>query len=291
MVGIKAEAVEANDQGVKLADARRYAEAIPFYEKALRLAPRWYAPHMNLGIARKHSGQWAGSLSSSLKAIELDAEGAGAGALWNVGVAATALDDWFRARWAWTKLGIALPPGEGPIDMNIGITPIRVSCDQSSEVVWCHRIDPARARIQSIPTPESGRHYRDLLLHDGEPRGQRRYGDETLSVFDELAVLEKSRFRTWKVDVVAPSSGDIEKLIQSAAGAAALEDWTASLRILCRQCSEGTPHEHQPSPQAPWKAERTIGVAADDEAVFAVIAQWGASNAGCSASEPELLLP
>jgi hypothetical protein len=81
--------------------------------------------------------------------------------------------------------------------MKIGITPIRVCCDAHPEVVWCHRLDPARAPIESIPTPESGRRYRDLLLHDGEPRGKRRYRDKTLSVFDELAVLEKSSFRTW----------------------------------------------------------------------------------------------
>jgi tetratricopeptide (TPR) repeat protein len=282
------EAIRANEAGVELANARQYAEALPFYEKAVRLAPDWYALHLNIGIATKHTGDWARSLAGSLRALELDPARAGTGALWNAGVAATALGDWARARWAWTKLGIPIPEGDGPIDIGIGTTPIRVSCDEHPEVVWCYRLDPARARIESIPTPESGRRYHDLLLHDGEPRGKRRYGDETLSVFDELAVLEVSPFQTWSVDVVATAEADVKDLFQLVAQGceAALEDWTASLQILCKQCSEGVPHEHGPEAPRPWTPERRIGIATRDDAVFFLIRKWATSRHGRAASSP-----
>ncbi len=288
------EAIRANDAGVAFADERRYAEAAPFYEQALTLAPGWYAPHLNLGIARKHTGDWARSLAASIRAHELDAERAGSGALWNAGVAATALGDWSRARWAWTKVGIPLPAGEGPLELNYGLTPIRVSCKANPEVVWCHRIDPARARIESIPTPESGRRHGDMLLHDGAPTGKRRYRDQVLSVFDELALLEPSPFHTWRIDLVAPSPSDVEELFRAVAEGteAALEDWTGSLEMLCAKCSEGLPHEHGEGArrEVAWKAERMVGVATRDERVFAVIEKWVKAGGGRGTSEAECLL-
>lgn len=292
MADIDLRAITANDAGTELADARRFAEAIPFYETAIPLASDWYAPYANLGIACKHTGDFARSLSASLRAYELNPQRAGNGVLWNVGVAATALGDWAHARWAWSMVGIPVPDGEGPIDMNIGMTPIRVSCDESPEVVWCHRIDPARARIESIPTPETGRRYHDLVLHDGEPRGKRNYRDQVLSVFDELAILEVSPYRTWKVDVVAASQDEVDELFRLTADRsdAALEDWTGSLEILCKECSEGAPHEHREPPDPPWKPERMIGIATTDDAVFHLIQKWSRSGRGRRASAPEPLL-
>lgn len=286
-------AIAANSAGVRLADQRRFAQAIPFYETARALSPRWYAPHLNLCIALKQTGDWSGCLAAAVRALELDPDRAGSGASWNAGVAATALGDWERARWAWTKVGITLPEGDGPIDLNIGTTPIRINCDEKPEVVWCHRIDPARARIESVPTPESGRRYHDVLLHDGEPRGKRKYGQTLLSVFDELAVLERSSFRTWSVNVVAPGADDLEALFRAVAteSDAALEDWTASLELLCKQCSEGVPHEHGPAPERSWTPQRTIAVATRDDVVFPLFGRWANDQGNRSAAAPVLLTP
>lgn len=158
--------------------------------------------------------------------------------------------------------------------------------------MWCHRIDPARARIESIPTPESGRRYQDLVLHDGEPRGKRRLGEREVSVFDELALLDPSPFKTWCIDVVAPDEKDLEALFRKLAECtdAALEDWSESLEILCKSCSEGVPHEHVPPSAKAWHSARRIGVAARDEGVFRHVVAWAGERAGCHASEPALLL-
>lgn len=283
-------AIQANERGTELAHERRYAESIPHYERALALAPAWFAPHINLGAACKHTSDFERSLTECLKALELGPKHVRGQALWNVGIAATALGDWPRARWAWAESGVRLPPGEGPITMNIGATPIRVSCHEHPEIVWCDRVDPARARIENVPTPETGRRYHDLVLHDGEPRGQRRYKGQMLPVFDELAVLERSDFRTFRVDVVAPTERALSALLRTVSERtdAALEDWTGSLELLCRGCSEGVPHDHVDREQ-PWTPERMLGVATRDEAVFDVIRAWARSKKR-SASSPKLLL-
>jgi hypothetical protein len=54
---------------------------------------------------------------------------------WNLGMAATALGDWKTAREVWSRYGISVPEGAGPIDMNLGLVPIRVSPAGNAEVV------------------------------------------------------------------------------------------------------------------------------------------------------------
>src|SRR5205807_10273545 len=66
-------------------------------------------------------------------------------AWWNQGIAATALGRWGLARRAWAGFGIDLPAGEGPLDFPCGSCPVRLCPDGDAEVVWAHRIDPARS--------------------------------------------------------------------------------------------------------------------------------------------------
>ena len=41
------------------------------------------------------------------------------------------------------------------------------------------------------------------------------------------------------------------------------EDWTQSVRRICKACSEGQPHAHGDEPAEPeWKRERELGFAA-----------------------------
>src|SRR5262245_9044692 len=164
---IPAAALAAHEAAGACIDERRFVDAIPHEETAVRLCPDWSSPWFNLAVGYKHARRWQETLDACERAIALGADHV-EGAHWNAGIAATALGRWDRARAAWSATGIELPTGDGPIDMKIGATPIRVSPDEMPEVVWCDRIDPCRARIRSVPLPESRRRYDDLLLHDGE---------------------------------------------------------------------------------------------------------------------------
>jgi len=115
--------------------------------------------------------------------------------------------------------------------------------------VWMRRIDPARGRIINVPQPEVDRRYGDLVLHDGEPRGERMFHGRPRPVFDELAVLERSEFGTWEIALEAPAPADVDAIVALFEDVeVVVEDWTAPASV------EGA-----------WLPERRLGVAARHE--------------------------
>jgi len=280
-------ASRANNRGIALADAHDHASAIPHYLEAVRLSPSWSAPWFNLGVSYKFTGDFAGSLRASERALAIDREAAGEGAIWNVGIAATAVGDWAKARRAWKEFGIAIPDGEGPIDDAGALTPIRLNPRGDGEVVWTLRIDPARARIRSIPLPASGHRYDDLLLHDGAPNGYRQLQGQDVPVFDELTILEPSKYETWTVAIVAPTGADVDNLVERLRAIdVPAEDWT-TVRNLCAKCSTGTPHAHRGDEQAPaWTEDRNVAMAVRASVMEQALTAWVSEDRGRSLSAP-----
>ena len=195
----------------EMGDLDRAATA---FERAIRHADNWSAPWYNLGLVRKRRRQWPESLACNLQAAELNPSDEAA--WWNAGIAATALGEWETARHAWSSVGITLPPGAGEVRLPLGLTPIRLNPHGNSEVVWCQRIDPARAIIQNVPLPTSGYRHGDLLLHDGAPTGMRRWRDQEIPVFDALQRLRVSSYATYAVRVRAASEAAIIALAELA---------------------------------------------------------------------------
>jgi hypothetical protein len=265
---VPAAAREEHEKSATCIDERRFVDAIVHAEAAARLCPDWASPWWQLTVGYKHAGRWQDVLRAHDRVMALSPDDA-EGPTWNAGIAATALGLWPRARAAWTAAGIELPPGEGPIEMGLGPTPIRVAPETDPEVVWCDRLDPCRARIRSVPLPDSGRRYDDLLLHDGEPRGTRQFRGRAVAVFDELAVLEASAFGTWEVVVRAGHPEELAALLEELHEAELnVEDWTDSVRVLCAQCSLGDPRDHaeHDGPAEPgWAEQRRLGVAVRSE--------------------------
>ena len=154
---------------------------------------------------------------------------------------------------AWHKMS----PGDGPIEMRIG--PSRSACRrENAEVVWCDRIDPCRAIIHSVPLPESEAPLRRSAAHDGEARGRRQFGNDSVPVFDELDVLERSAYGTWEIVVRCADPEQLQSLIAELKRAElGVEDWTGSVQMLCAACSLGEPHDHQERDrtQGEWQPE------------------------------------
>jgi tetratricopeptide (TPR) repeat protein len=231
-------AIRHNEKAITLKQRGQIAEAVNYYQKAIKLWPAWATPWYNLGLLRKEQRNWQESLRCNQKAVALDPSEQDA--WWNLGVAATALADWTEARRAWKGFGIEIPEGEGPIEMEIGLTPIRINPYDDAEVVWCRRIDPARAVIACVPLPQSDHRFGDLLLHDGAPNGFRKVDDKDVPVFDELQLLTPSEYGTFEVIVSGVKPEDIDSLSDLAAeDGLAAEDWSSNLRAICRACSEG----------------------------------------------------
>ncbi|MEV6285534.1 hypothetical protein [Kribbella sp. NPDC051770] len=260
------------------------------------LLPEFSDMWFEAGMYSKARGDWAESAARNLRAVELfTAEDAARydgvnPAAWNLGIAATALGDWATARRAWAAYGIqGIEPGDELIDLDFGLVPIRLNPDRPSlphqivpdlgdtETVWCRRRSPAHAVISSVPMQSSGHRFRDVLLHDGEPKGTRRLGDHELSVFDELARLDDSGLPTWQAQLTGTRPGDLEALANTLGPRGlGLDDWSG-IRLMCSACSHGNPdadHDH-----APASTETTVlGLAGNEPDLHACLDPWLAAR-------------
>jgi hypothetical protein len=259
----------------------RVDEAIAIYLEAIACDPENAVSYYNLGLIYKYLGEWEQSFEFNLKANTLDPEDGAA--CWNLAIAATALHNWPVARSKWKEYGVELDEGVGPIEMDFGLSPIRLNPDDDAEVVWAERIDPARARIDSIPFLQSGFHYGDVVLNDGAPVGYRMLNERECAVFNVLELFEPSGYTTCAVTVTVECDADLDALVDSfSATRSHFEDWTLNTRMLCKACSEGRPHEqHDHDREMEWSGERRLGVAVypgDD--IRQIMAQWQASSKG-----------
>lgn len=250
-------------------------KAIECYKRVIQLDPDNSSCHYNIGLIYKYRKDWGMSFEFNRKACELNPEDEST--LWNLGIAATAMRDWTTARDMWRRCGFEIGEGEGPIAANFGYTPIRLNPDDQAEVVWALRIDPVRARITSVPLPESGHCTGDIVLHDGAAVGYRLYEELEYPVFNELELFEKSALSTYKIDVRVSEQEDIEALEEMLSDKDMLsEDWTTDYRLLCKACSEGRPHdEHDHDVEPEWTPEHEIAVAARSlKEIEAIANRW-----------------
>jgi tetratricopeptide (TPR) repeat protein len=270
-------ASQSNQRGNRyLAGGRDLDRAAKAFREAIDAAPDWSVPWFNLGLVCKRRCEWAESLRCNQEAARLDTSDEAT--WWNLGIAATALGDWTEARRAWAAYGVKLPPGDGEIAMRLGLTPIRLNPDSHGEVVWCDRIDPARAIIRNVPLPQAAHRYGDLVLHDGAPNGTRFVGEQEVPVFDELQLLIPSRYATFIVNVEAESAEALRGLQRLLAEAELTsEDW-GTIRQLCHECSTGRAGAHEFAAEyAPGEAT-DLGIAAETEAaVQNVLTHWSAA--------------
>jgi hypothetical protein len=271
-------AEQLNNEGMQLRADGDIAGAEAAYRAASSAAPEWSAPVYNLGPLYKYEGRWQESLIYNQQAANLAPDDEAS--WWNLGIAATALGDWSEARRAWTACGMEVRPGDGPPEFEWGHTPVPLDPDGQAEVVWARRIDPARARIVSVPLPTSPFHWGDLVLTDGAEEGQRIVDGRVYSVFNVLHLLAPSGFRTFVIELATTQPEALaafEACATDHSGAA--EDWGSFTAILCAQCSRGLPHEHAPGMSAP--AHPHWGLAArDHQHADEIITDWLAQTPG-----------
>lgn len=297
---IWADWLAANEAG----DATRAGECAA---EMVAAVPGAYSSWFEAGLHAKARREWKQSAEWNTRALDLfgaaeskEFEGANPAA-WNLGIAATVLGDWDSARLAWTTYGIeGLTEDSGPIDANYGMAPIRLNPDRPSlaleipadygttEVVWCWRRSPAHAVIASVPLPESGHRFRDVLVHDGEPKGTRRDGDREVSVFDEITKLTDSGIPTWQAQIVGAKDADV-----AAAGdvfgerGLGADNWSG-INLMCSDCSHGSPDDNHHHDRL---AEGTtlLGLAGHEDEVAQALQAWQSTRPDVGLVALELL--
>lgn len=268
-------AEELHQQGLQADEAGDSDRALALYMQALELDFTRANTHYNIGLIAKYRNDWEMSRRFNKRAAELAPDDEASN--WNLAIAATALRDWPTARWAWAQAGVEVGEGEGPIEGRFGTACVRLNPEDEPEVVWAQRICPVRARITNIPFPESGFAYGDVVLHDGAATGRRTHGEREYPVFNVLEAFEDSPFSTFCADLAIESDEDIQALRKMCEAASVhFEDWTYSVRWLCRGCSEGVAHaEHERVEDPEWRHRRRVAFAAIEEAeVRHVLEQW-----------------
>lgn len=264
-------------QALALHEEGHNDEALALYHQALELDFEWPIIHYNIGLIHKYRSEWQESLRYNRHAVEFDPDDEASN--WNLAIAATALKDWRTAREVWHRLGMQVELGDTPIASDFGMTPVRLNPEGNAEVVWARRIDPVRARIDSIPYAESGYCHGDIVLHDGAAVGYREYDGREYPVFNVLELFQPSDQNTYEIALWVTHNTDVADLLELLRQQElAAEDWSRSVRILCKQCSEGTPHEHHDAEQVESNEQapqQQVAVASPDEThVRHVLAQW-----------------
>ena len=277
-------------------DDGRLDEAVGLFSLLIAREPDNVAFHYMLGLAHKYRFDWPASLASNLRAIELR-EQPNEAEVWNAAIAATGAGDWATARRCWALAGINIPGGEGPIVANFGSACLRLNAWGEGETLWAQRIDPCRARIDNVPYPKSGYRFGDIVLHDGASTGERLAQGSRYPVFNVFQRTERSIFDTFEVELSCEDEDALESLLEAhRPGIGLLEDWTASVRPLCRSCSLGLPHEHDDA-KPEWTPQRYLGVAAQSaQAVRKLVTDWAAAGPGrrlegLAAHSPEPMAP
>lgn len=277
----KRKATKLHEEAQQLSEQGMSDEAIQKYLEAIACDPEKSASYYNIGLIYKYQGAWQKSFEFNQKANALNPEDEAA--RWNLAIAATALRNWVVARIKWAENGFTLTNSEGPIEMDLGMTPVRLNPDEDAEVVWATRIDPVRARIENIPYPESGFRHGDVVLHDGAAVGYRKQGEYEYPVFNVLEMFTPSSFATHIATVSVERESDLNALDAIFATSRSIyEDWTRNIRTLCRACSEGRPHEdHDHEFEDKWFPERRLGIAVypgDD--IDQIFKQWQDTSGG-----------
>jgi len=237
---------------------------VHFEALAKRFPERRYYEYM-LGLAHKYRRDWAASLHHNLRAID-PTDGDQQGEHWNAAIAATALGEWQVAREQWRLAGVAIEPGDGPIEGHFGFCSVRINAWDEAETLFARRLSPAVAELLNVPFPESGFRFGDHVLVDGAATGRRDYGDGQVPVFNVLQRLVPSEYKTYAVTVHCGGPADAKDLDEAQGeGVAMVEDWTRSVNFYCRQCSYGEPHSHDEAGKRKkrgFEKERDFGIAA-----------------------------
>lgn len=248
--------------------------AVKLYKRVIRMAPDWSAPFSFLSLIYKQRNEWQPSLHYSQKAVENNPFDEAA---WrNLGIAATALKRWELAKKAWHQLGFKISKNKKKPALNPSPIIVRLNPNTKPEVVLAKRIDPARARIQSVPQPSSKHGFQDLILFDNNPNGYHYVGGKKFPVFDALEMIRPSVYFTFAVELLTDSIEDVlilEKLCHEAN--LGFDNWSNAYRMTKNAKENGGESYDISAFPATEKEQFLVAIGAEKDAeVLEILEAW-----------------
>lgn len=108
-------------------------------------------------------------------------------------------------------------------------------------------------------------------------------GEREYPVFNVLEMFEPSHYSTVIVSVNIDRDEDLDRPEELFSDTPhEFEDWTTNIRNICRQCSEGIPHDHHDRDLTDEQlSDKTLGVAAyEGQSVVNVFEVWQRESGG-----------
>lgn len=232
-------------------DAGDVYNAVKLYKRVIQLAPDLVLPYVRLARIYKNRCEWKSALHYAKKAIALDA--GDSQTWWDMGLAASALGKERLCRAVWQKFGVQEAQGK--------VIAVQVQHSGIFELFWAQTLDPAKAVLASIPHPDSGLRYRDIVLIDREIVGYQMAGKRKTPVYPALCRLKQSFYQTFTCVLEAssdPSFRILEKLCADAG--VGMEIWSDAVWAKSRMPGQRKPEYfgkeifNQPGSTAGWAA-------------------------------------
>ncbi|GGK39382.1 hypothetical protein GCM10008955_36490 [Deinococcus malanensis] len=218
---------------------------------------------MTLGEVYKDIRRWGLLRIANIAVTRLDP--AHRIAWWNMGIAATAQRRWEAAHRAWTALGCRVPTDPGAPEGAL-------ICVHPDHGEWVQLLNPALAQILTVPTPDSGHRYGDVVLLDYIVLGAEMYGGQTLPVRNTLGLVGASRFETWYAWITLDADDDGDGWRTAAEGPGVVtQNWMPILGRL----TPPAPGLVEPWREQPVEGALLIGIAAlDIDCLLKAIKGW-----------------
>lgn len=237
------------------------AQAEQHFLAALALDEQDAQTHYDLALLYKNSepSNWPKAQQHNARALEIKPDDEAA--WWNLGIAATANQDWATAAQAWAKFDQTFSAEQlAALRTGSERVAIRIRIGKQQEVIWGERLDPARARINGVPLPDLEIGHGDILLLDGVPRGARELDGVSYPVYEVLERIYQHTAATYVIEAEVPDEAAQDTLFKAAA--------EANLPV--------ADFDFNVASEAPkWLVVRQYGVAAiEDQPVADLIAAW-----------------
>ncbi|GHF00083.1 hypothetical protein GCM10014715_65370 [Streptomyces spiralis] len=275
----KSEAKQLLERAREMWEAEEWLRSAELYEQVLAHYPDegpsavwWY----DAALAYKFLRNWAKAYELGREAAARSPRGEQDPAFWNLGVAATIQRDWATARDAWEGFGIPMPEGEGEINGAFGPACVRLDTGGEREVVWIQRLCPTRGRVMNVPATK-GRRFGEIVVHDGEPTGERTYNGQSVAVFDELLLFEASSLPTLHATVNAADASDVDALVASFFAQDFGAEPASSFHMLCACCSKGRVDWDESGVRA-HGGSQTVWLAAPETEARQLLDAWAAGG-------------